>query len=505
MSQEPKKIDRRKFIYAGLGAVAVVAIGLAAYFATRPPAVVEKTVVQTQTIEKPVERTIVTTVAGTPTTITQTIERTITPTTAPETPLPIDARKYKKAPSKITLDFYTDKGPFGNNWAKIAQLGNPSFSEWTNIVINPVNFSTTDVFQAAFYQVANTPNAPDLFNWWTGFQLRTITKRGLTLDLSTVWEAHKDEYPTGLKDPYSVDGVPMAVPFSVNYWVVWYRPQVFRQFGINIPKTWDEFIATARALKEAKVKWPILNLWVEWTGFIWLQEVIVRQDPDFYERLMIGKERYTDPLVRNGLKIIADMVKEGLFGNVAEAAAPGHSFYPPPPPLPSWWKENQIGMAAVGDWMSSVFKASGFKAIEDYDFFILPNINPRLGDLIIIEPAPVCVGKNSDAKEYALEYLDFFLSTEAQAWWQTVAWPQVFTNLKIPPELAEPDKKKLGNLLKEKNFRFITRIWEATPPEIIIPISNLMDKLAFNPNMLDEIINEMDAIATKYWSEHPEA
>ncbi len=95
------------------------------------------------------------------------------------------------------------------------------------------------------------------------------------------------------------------------------------------------------------------------------------------------------------------------------------------------------------------------------------------------------------------------MSTEAQAWWQTVAWPQVFTNLKIPAELAEPDKKKLGQILKERQFRFITRIWEATPPEIIIPISTLMDKLAFNPDKLDEIIKEMDAIATKYWSEHP--
>ncbi|MEM4311206.1 MAG: ABC transporter substrate-binding protein [Nitrososphaerales archaeon] len=101
MHENPKKLDRRKFLYAGLGAAIVVVGGLAAYFATRPPErivetvekPVEKTVVQTQiqtqtliqtqTIERPVEKTIVTTVAGTPTTIvqretlTQTIEKTI--------------------------------------------------------------------------------------------------------------------------------------------------------------------------------------------------------------------------------------------------------------------------------------------------------------------------------------------------------------------------------------------------------------------------------------------
>ncbi|MEM4311011.1 MAG: extracellular solute-binding protein [Nitrososphaerales archaeon] len=117
---EVKRVDRRKFIYAGLGAAIVVVGGVAAYLATRPPERVVETVVQTQvqtvretqvqtvekpiervvtqTIERPVEKTIVTTVAGTPTTIvqtevkretvvqTQTVEKTVE-VTAPTTPM----------------------------------------------------------------------------------------------------------------------------------------------------------------------------------------------------------------------------------------------------------------------------------------------------------------------------------------------------------------------------------------------------------------------------------
>ncbi len=114
MIKEPKKLDRRKFLYAGLGAAIVVVGGLAAYFATRPPERIVETVVQTQvqtqtvekpiervitqTIERPVEKTIVTTVAGTPTTIvrtekvvetqvqTQTVEKTIE--VVPTAPMP---------------------------------------------------------------------------------------------------------------------------------------------------------------------------------------------------------------------------------------------------------------------------------------------------------------------------------------------------------------------------------------------------------------------------------
>ncbi|MEM4312292.1 MAG: phosphate ABC transporter substrate-binding protein PstS [Nitrososphaerales archaeon] len=46
---KPKKLDRRKFLYAGLGATVAVIGGLAAYFAAKPPEKVVETVVQTQT------------------------------------------------------------------------------------------------------------------------------------------------------------------------------------------------------------------------------------------------------------------------------------------------------------------------------------------------------------------------------------------------------------------------------------------------------------------------
>ena len=62
---EPKKVDRRKFIYAGLGAVALIAIGAAAYVAMNPP-VVTQTVTTSTTV--PTTSVVTTTVTGTPTT-----------------------------------------------------------------------------------------------------------------------------------------------------------------------------------------------------------------------------------------------------------------------------------------------------------------------------------------------------------------------------------------------------------------------------------------------------
>ncbi|MEM3714645.1 MAG: extracellular solute-binding protein [Nitrososphaeria archaeon] len=75
MSQEPKKVDRRNFIYAGLGAVALVAIGAAAYIAMNPPVV---TVTQSTTVPT---TSVVTTTVPTTSVITSTIPTTTTVTT----------------------------------------------------------------------------------------------------------------------------------------------------------------------------------------------------------------------------------------------------------------------------------------------------------------------------------------------------------------------------------------------------------------------------------------
>jgi len=73
---EPKKVDRRKFIYAGLGAVALIAIGAAAYVAMNPP-VVTKTVTTSTTV--PTTSVVTTTsVATTTVPTTSVVTSTIT-------------------------------------------------------------------------------------------------------------------------------------------------------------------------------------------------------------------------------------------------------------------------------------------------------------------------------------------------------------------------------------------------------------------------------------------
>jgi len=76
---EPKKVDRRKFIYAGLGAIALIAIGAAAYVAMNPP-VVTQTVTTATTVST---TSVVTTTVPTTSVVTSKTETTVTSTIPP--------------------------------------------------------------------------------------------------------------------------------------------------------------------------------------------------------------------------------------------------------------------------------------------------------------------------------------------------------------------------------------------------------------------------------------
>jgi len=96
---EPKKVDRRKFIYAGLGAVALVAIGAAAYIAMNPPVVTQTVTTSTTVPTTSVVTTTVPTTSVVTTTVPTTSQKTYKYTIkylgpkAPD-PTPIGASEY---------------------------------------------------------------------------------------------------------------------------------------------------------------------------------------------------------------------------------------------------------------------------------------------------------------------------------------------------------------------------------------------------------------------------
>ena len=133
------------------------------------------------------------------------------------------------------------------NWGRdqtqvLNSLIQESFTARTGIT---VNVQTTD---ATVIQGILTDNAPDLALHVARSEPVNYAIRGAAYDLTQFedFEEVLDRFQEGAEVPYRYkDGV-YALPDTQSFYIMYYRKDVLDSIGVEVPKTWDEFIeATA--------------------------------------------------------------------------------------------------------------------------------------------------------------------------------------------------------------------------------------------------------------------
>ncbi|MEM3385409.1 MAG: sugar ABC transporter substrate-binding protein [Nitrososphaeria archaeon] len=230
MGQEPKKVDRRNFLYAGLGAIALVAIGAAAYIAMNPPVVTQTT---TTVITQPT-----TTIVTQPTTITTTVPTTsVVTTTATKTIIK----------EEITCIGHSVFWPLFGQGELLE-----TFAKDTGITVNYISCGHTDLREKVITQWLAGGSEYDAIIWSTTNLAKEYTKYMEPLDSYIDRDKHlmdyDDIYPSLIKIG-SKEGHVYEMPLRTGTNILFYRKDLFEQLGINVPiKSWDEYLEMAKKL-----------------------------------------------------------------------------------------------------------------------------------------------------------------------------------------------------------------------------------------------------------------
>jgi len=153
---------------------------------------------------------------------------------------------------------------------------------------------------------------PDSFQVHSGQELiGTWVKADRMEDLTPLFKEQGwlDVFPKGLIKLIGTDKGIWSVPVNIHRSnVMWYVPANLKKWGINPPKTWDEFFAAAKTLK-AKGVVP-LSLAQNWTcNHLWESVALASMGPDKWDALWAGKLAFDSP----------EMVKAWeLFGKVLQ-------------------------------------------------------------------------------------------------------------------------------------------------------------------------------------------
>ncbi len=340
----------------------------------------------------------------------------------------------------------------------------------------------------------STDRAPDLYTWWSGFRMEDIVKAGGAADLTDIWQKYIDsgEYSQGVANAFAFDGKVYAVPFLTAYWVVYYNKPLFEEHGLQVPTTWDELVALNDALLEKGVI-PMAQTFVDrWQAFIIFEEMIVRtQGPEFYNKLMYGEAKYTDPEVVEAMELWKSMMEAGYLTNDYAFGTGTDTFLPA-------FQAGQIAMVPIGDWYSATLVGAGLEPGVDFDAFILPNYNPELPAALFFEAGPLLVGENSPNKEAAKQVAEWWMSVPAQDEWNGMMGFSPANSQAASPTVVG---QGIQEWINANNAELVLRYWEATPVDIVETAVDEFSRFMLNPDQYMQVLETIQAKADQVWAE----
>ncbi|HEU5204515.1 MAG TPA: ABC transporter substrate-binding protein [Candidatus Limnocylindrales bacterium] len=180
------------------------------------------------------------------------------------------------------------------------------------------------------------------------------------------------------------------------------------------PATWDELNTTARgAVSGDEKQWCIgveSGAASGWPGTDWVEDIVLRQaGPDVYDAWVAGEQKWTSPEIKAAFETFGDAVANAYGGsnyivttNFGKAANP--MFADPPGCL----------LHHQASFITDFFKNEAGAQDGDFDFFVMPDINPEFSGAITT--AGDLFGMFNDTPQ-AQSLINYLLTAEAQQIW----------------------------------------------------------------------------------------
>jgi raffinose/stachyose/melibiose transport system substrate-binding protein len=212
------------------------------------------------------------------------------------------------------------------------------------------------------------------------------------------------------------DGKIYGVPYSTPNMGVFYNTDLFAKAGVAVPKTYDDFVAACKALKAAGIV-PIAAGGAN--GSAWALEInagVVGPNiygPDFYDRMMKGQARFTDPLWVKTLQRLKDLrpyYQDGFAGTDYTTAI-------------QQFVNGQAAMFFGGSWENGSFKAQNPK-LNFSIFAFPPDAAGQPAYTSTFADGSYGLVADSEHKEAATEVLRFIASAGfSQQFADMLGWP----------------------------------------------------------------------------------
>ena len=250
-------------------------------------------------------------------------------------------------------------------------------------------------------------NPPDVANWYAANRMRPYVEAGLFEDVSDLWdEPEIAENLASTEGALTIDGKQWGVPYTYYQWGVYYRADLYDEYGLQEPETFEELKANCQTLLDNGVKCFTIGTKFLWTAGGWFDYLNMRTNGyDFHARLTNGEESWTSDEVRQTFSNWRELIDMGAYID-------NHQTYSWQEALP-FMVNGEAAAYLMGNFAVAPMREAGLSD-EQLGFYQFPKIDP---DVEYAEDAPTDtfhIPSGAANKEAARAFLRFVVSAENQ-------------------------------------------------------------------------------------------
>ncbi|WP_456284741.1 extracellular solute-binding protein [Microbacterium sp. JZ70] len=257
----------------------------------------------------------------------------------------------------------------------------------------------------------STGEMTDLFAYNTGSLLQALNPDQQLVDLGDEpWVSKlQDSFVPVVSTEEGFYGAPLG---QTSSGAIMYNKRVYEELGLEIPQTWDEFVANAEKVKaEASDVAPIIQSYGEtWTSQLFVLgdfANVMKADPEWAEKYTANEAKYVDEPAFTGFRHLQELNEAGLFNEDYASAT----------------YDEAVGMLANGEgahypilsWAIQNLAANYPDAVDDIGLFAIPGESAEDNTLTVWQPGAVYVPSSTEGArlESAKVFLEWLTTPES--------------------------------------------------------------------------------------------
>ena len=151
----------------------------------------------------------------------------------------------------------------------------------------------------------------------------TLARSAALMDLTELVKPFQERFQPNMLEPYTIGGHLWAIPYSqVSTSAIFYNRTIFKELGLDKPKTYQDLVHVAAAIREKKQIMPMIHQGkASWLWPMWFFETYAQTSSNTsvakVDAFLSGKRKFTNPEEVAAFAAIQMFSKDGILSTAS--------------------------------------------------------------------------------------------------------------------------------------------------------------------------------------------